>query len=242
MLTALIADDEYLARAYLRSLLEEQNVVVVGEASDAVEALEKVEMLKPQVIFLDIQMPGLNGLQLADALRRLDVSPLPIFVTGYSEHAVSAFERDAADYLLKPVSPERLLDALTRARRRLTPRTPQSVVTTSRIPVRGDYAIKLLRVEDLVCAISRDRKVYLRTRDGVEHRALHTLIQIEKVLPESQFYRIHDSSLVALDHVEELLFLGNHEYEVRLTGGIRLPVGRSRYTELRRHLGLERTA
>lgn len=240
MLTALIIDDEPLARSYLRSLLEEQNVLVVGEAEEAVEAMEKAEALLPQLVFLDIQMPGLNGLRLADALRKLDSPPVPIFVTGYSEHAASAFERDAADYLLKPVSPERLVDALTRARRRLTPRVAPDTSTISRIPVRGDYAIRLIRTDEIVCALARDRKVYLRTLDGVEHRGIHTLVQLEKLLPLQHFYRVHDSYLVALDRIEELLFLGNHDYEIRLTGGFRLPVGRSRYTELRRRLGLDR--
>ena len=134
------------------------------------------------------------------------------------------------------------MDALARARRRLPaplPAAPSEQVPISRIPVRGDYAIKLLRTEELLCALARERKVYLRTSDGVEHRALHTLVQLEKLLPEGRFFRVHDSYLVALDRVEELLFLGNHDYELRLTGGFRVPVGRSRYLELRRRLGLE---
>ena len=120
MLTVLIVDDEPLARAHLRRLLEEQEVTVLGEAANAAQALQFAEDLRPEVLFLDIQMPGLNGMQVASALLHLERAPLVVFVTGYSEHAVSAFDNAALDYLLKPVSPDRLAKTLVRARTQLS--------------------------------------------------------------------------------------------------------------------------
>ena len=118
-LTALIVDDEPLARAHLRRLLEAQHLSILGEAENVPEALQLTEDLRPDLLFLDIQMPGLSGMQAASALLHLAHAPLIIFVTGYSEHAVAAFEQDALDYLVKPVSPDRLTITLLRAKERL---------------------------------------------------------------------------------------------------------------------------
>jgi two-component system, LytTR family, response regulator len=248
-LTCLIVDDEPLARAYLRSLLADQGAEVVGEAEDAAEALRMADDLRPDVVLLDIQMPGLTGLQMATALMQSDGAPLIIFVTGFSEHAVAAFERDALDYLLKPVSPERLGMALQRARdrrrdmraladlrHRIAARSAQ-LPPLRRLPVRADFAVRLLRLEDIVLAMARDKRVFVRTASG-EHRTYYTLKQLESILPPDGFARIHDSFLVNLDAVEEVLLLGDHDYEVRLSDGQRLPVGRTRYAELLRRLGI----
>ena len=249
MLTALIADDEPLARAYLRRMLEAQDVTVADEAENGIEAMQRAEDLRPDLIFLDIQMPGLTGMQVASALIQLEHSPRIIFVTGYSEHAVTAFEHDALDYLVKPVSPDRLAKTLERARTHLSDSASreqtQERITERlreapplrRLPVREDYTVRLIRIEDLLCAAARDKRVYLRTAAG-EYRSYYTLSQLETLLPPEQFVRIHDSYLIPLARIEALDFLGNHSYSVRLSDGSHLPVGRTRYTELRRRLGL----
>ncbi|HLJ57318.1 MAG TPA: response regulator, partial [Chthonomonadaceae bacterium] len=118
----LIADDEMLARAHLRRMLEAQGETVVGEAEDVADLLKKAIDLRPDLIFLDIRMPGASGMEAAAALHALQNPPLIVFVTGYSEHALAAFERNAMDYLLKPVAPERLAKSLERARERLSDR------------------------------------------------------------------------------------------------------------------------
>jgi DNA-binding LytR/AlgR family response regulator len=250
MLRTLIVDDEPLARTHLRRLLEAQGVQVVGESESAAAALQLAEELRPDLLFLDIQMPGLTGMQMAGALLHLDSPPLLVFVTGYSEHAVAAFEHDALDYLVKPVSAQRLATTLVRARERLADnqerrRSEERVTERAaeapplrRLPVRADYAVRLIPVEEITCAVAREKRVIVRVKDG-EHRTYYTLTQLETLLPKEQFLRIHDSCLVNLDRVEELIFLGNHAYQVRLSGGQLLPVGRSRYPELRRRLGLE---
>jgi Response regulator of the LytR/AlgR family len=259
-LTALIADDEPLARAHLRRQLEAHQVKVIGEAGDAPETLRLAEDLKPDLLFLDIRMPGVSGLDLASALPHLDKPPLVVFVTGYSEHAVGAFERDALDYLLKPIAADRLLLTLSRARTRLADRrarrktaerTDETAAVAAviqparsplrRLPVRGDYAVRLIRVSDIICIVARDKRVYVQTTEG-EHRTYYTLTQLESLLPPDSFLRIHDSCIANLDLAEEILLLGNHSYELRLTDKRLLPVGRSRYTELQKRLGIVSSA
>lgn len=249
-MTALIVDDEPLARVHLRRLLEAQGVQVVGESENAARALEQAEDLRPDLLLLDIQMPGLTGIQMAGALLYLDPAPLLIFVTGYSEHAVAAFEHDALDYLVKPVSADRLAKTLVRARERLADvrarkearqRVVERAVAATplrRLPVRADYVVHLIRVEDIISAVAREKRVFVRTKGG-EYRTYYTLTQLEALLPKEQFLRIHDSCLINLDQAEELIFLGNHAYEVRLSTNQRLPVGRTRYAELQRRLGLD---
>jgi two-component system response regulator AlgR len=253
--TAVVVDDEPLPRLHLRRLLEQQGVSVVGEAADAGAALERTEALRPDVVLLDIQMPGVSGLQVASALALIDPPPLIVFVTGYTEHAVAAFERAALDYLVKPVSPERLLRTLTRIRSQRSLRSAhdqqrdavmeaaeqetRTMGPLQRLPVRGDYAVRLLRVEEIISAVARERRVFVRTKDGKEYRVHYSLTQLEQMLPAEDFVRVHDSWLVSADAVEELHFLGNHAYEVRLSDGQQAPVGRTRYALLRARLGLE---
>jgi len=249
-LTALIVDDERLARAYLKRLLESQSVEVVGEAENAAEALPLVQDLDPDLLFLDIRLPGLTGMQCASALLQLDTAPQIIFVTAYAEYTVDAFEHGALDYLVKPVPPERLAAALIRARERLTDlvsRQKASINTSAtgtsgaripRLPIRGDYGVRLVRVDEIIYATAREKRVFVSTAAS-EHRTFYTLTQLETLLPTEQFFRIHDAWIVNLDHIEELCFLGNHSYVIRLIDKHLVPVSRYRYAELQRWLGID---
>lgn len=282
-LTGMIVDDEPLARAHLSRLLKAQGVEIAAEADNVATALQLAEDLRPDIVFLDIQMPGLTGMQMAAALVHLDSPPLVVFVTGYSEYALDAFDRNALDYLVKPLSPDRLAQTLVRARERLAnrqarldsagvaeeptvapgvdaepsaaegagllselrseagPSGQKASTPLRRLPIRENYAVRLVRVEEILCAVAREKRVFVRTVGG-EHRTYYTLTQLETLLPPEQFLRIHDSCLIQVDQVEEILFLGNHTYRVRLSDGELLPVGRTRYPELQRRLGLDTDA
>ena len=175
-------------------------------------------------------------------------------MTGYSEYALAAFEKGALDYLVKPVTQERLSVALARLRERLADRqaraqeqqrvleqAEQDSTPLRSLPIRADYAVRFLALDNILCLFARDKKVYALTAEG-EHRTFYTLTQLESLLPPDRFVRIHDSSLVNLDAVVELLLLGDHTYEVRLSNRQRLRVGRTRYAELQRRLGLNHRA
>lgn len=240
---ALIVDDEPLARVYLRQLLEDQEVTILGEAESATQALQLNEDLQPEILFLDIQMPGLTGLQLAAALRQSCPKALIVFVTGYSQYAVTAFEHAVLDYLVKPVGSARLAQTLVRAHERLSaPRAVEAVepelplTPLRRLPIRQDYSVLLPRVEEVRYALAQDKRVVVHLTRG-EYRTYYTLAQLEQLLPTPLFLRIHDSCIVNLDTVEELLYLGSHSYGVRLTGGTQLPVSRTRFTALQARLG-----
>lgn len=257
MMTALLVDDEPLARVHLQRLLEVHETQIIGEADNAATALQLAEDLRPDLLFLDIQMPGLTGLQMAAAIQSLDTPPLLIFVTGYSEHALVAFEHDALDYLVKPVTPERLAKTMVRARARLSEREAKRQVretgpsnsqagneltigTTAplhRLPIREDFFVRFIPVDEIICAIARDKRVIVRTPEG-EHRTYYTLTQLESLLPSELFFRVHDSCLVNIDQIKELHILGSHSYAVKLTNGLQLPVSRSRYPLLQHRLGV----
>jgi DNA-binding LytR/AlgR family response regulator len=247
--TALVVDDEALARAHLSKLLAAQGVHILGEAGDGSEALRLAEDLQPDLLFLDIQMPGLTGMQLAGALQFSSANSHIVFVTGYSEHALQAFDHGALDYLVKPIAAERLAKTLARVRALLAspqrrqdiaqamPQTVAAGEPLQRLPIRTDYAVRLVRVEEIQWAKSQQKRVVIATKDG-EFPTYYTLTQLESLLPADQFFRIHDSCIVRLNLIEEILFLGNHTYGVLLTGGQELPVGRSRYAALQMKLGV----
>jgi two-component system LytT family response regulator len=249
-MTALIVDDEPLARVCLRRLLECQGLRVLGEAGDAAQALQLAQELRPDLLLLDVVMSGFTGLQLASALLNLGNPPLLIFVTAHLDYAASAFEQYAVDYLVKPVSAERLRRALGRAQVRLDMKAasrevrdpalarPATPPPLRWLPLRSGYSVHLIRVEEVIYVRTCDRRLFVHTKDE-EFRTYYTLKQLQELLPRDQFLRIHESCLVNLEKVEELLFLGNHTYEVRMIDEQRLPVGRSRYAELRRGLGLD---
>ena len=106
-----------------------------------------------------------------------------------------------------------------------------------RLPVRKDYTVRLLRLDEIICANARDKHVYVRTAEA-EERTCYTLTQLEALLPCENFFRIHDSCIINMDFLEEILLLGNHAYAVQLANGLQLPVGRTRYPELLKRLGL----
>jgi two-component system LytT family response regulator len=243
-LRAILIDDEELARAHLSKMLRVAGIDVVGEGESGVDALNLAESLRPDILFLDIQMPDMTGLQAAAAIENFEEPPRVVFVTGYSEYAIEAFERRAFDYLIKPVSPDRLARTIEHAKKHLatvksTVEKPidRELTPLQRLPVRTDFSIKLLKLEEIEYAVSRDKKVYVRT-SGVEHRTYYTLTQLETLLPAKDFMRIHASAMVRLSLIESVNFLGNHTYSVTLTGSVVVPLGRTYYADLQARLGL----
>jgi two-component system LytT family response regulator len=251
-LRAVIADDEPRARQFLERLLSEQaEIDVVGEAKGGAETLALVAKLSPDVVFLDIQMPDLSGLEVARHLRGPE-APVVVFVTAYDQHAVEAFEVAALDYLLKPIRRERLAEAVRRVAHEVrsgrrasgqhaalrsvlkSPEVQQGLEPLRRLPVRFRREVKLLDLEQVARIVSRDR-VVLACAEGREYLVDYTLQELEERLPPGQFVRAHRAALVNIDAIESY---GGEDgvLVLRLKDGTRIEASERRAAEVRRRL------
>ena len=236
MLKALVVDDEAPARSELRFLLAEAGgVEVVGEAGNAVEALQLIKAIPYDVIFLDINMPGLTGVQLAEVLAGLSRPPSIIFVTAHSEHAVKAFEVRATDYLVKPVEIERLRQAISR----LDPADEQAAAVIERIPVEKAGKKLLINVADILYVMAKDDYSYLYT-PADRYLSTISLAQLETKLEPAGFFRIHRRYLVNLARVKEVvpMYGGTLLLTLADDAATQIPVSRRRVPALKKALGL----
>jgi len=241
-LRVLVVDDEPMARArLLRMLGAEHGVQVLGECRTGAEAAAALAALKPDLVFLDIQMPGLDGfgaLHHAAAAWR----PQVVFVTAYAEHAVDAFELGAADYLLKPYSRERLQLSLERVRaaRQRAP-AGDGKQFPERLPVPAGHRLRMVPVETIDCVIAQLNYVELHV--GPERLTLReTMAAMELQLDPRRFVRIHRSRIVRIAAVSEIELLESGGYLVRLASGARLTSGPAYRERLRRAFGLRASA
>lgn len=243
----LLVDDEPWARQALHTGLKLiEGVDIVGDAANAIEALELIAALQPDLVLLDIEMPGLTGLemlaQLPDGLPR---QPLVIFVTAYSEYAVDAFEANALDYLLKPIRQERLAAAIDRAKERLAEKPPPGLDTLLRqvrpirkVAVKQGKRVLLLHRADLLYARMEDELLAVYAV-GTRYTVDRTLTQLEDLLEGGGFFRISRASLVNLDAVTEMYpWLASGTWRVKLTDGTELDVSRERAKALKDLVGL----
>jgi two-component system LytT family response regulator len=222
---ALIVDDEPLARRELRRLLTEFPwIEIVGEAGDVTEAASRIEALAPDLIFLDIQMPGGSGF---DLLARLDHVPRVIFTTAYDHHAVRAFEVNALDYLLKPIEPQRLAAALVRARSLPEDRSvelqPQDIL--ERLFVRDGDRCWFVPLRE-VCMLMAEGN-YVRLFWGQERPLLGRPLQsLEQRLDPKRFFRANRKQIINVDFIENVELGIGGQLHVRLRGGSEVEISR----------------
>ncbi len=233
-LTALVVDDEPLARDELTFLLGQcEGVEVAGEAEDAKSALGLLDEVCPDVVFVDLRMPGPDGIALAEAVRAKRPDAAVVVVSAHDDAALRAFEARVVDYLLKPVRLERLESALMRVRELGPQRTrPEEPLTRLAIKRRGGYVV--VDVEDVVYFEMRDELVWAVTAD--DRYALDlTMSAVEKRLPESLFFRSHRSVLVRLDHIQKIQPAGPGSFELVLDHpeSPRVPLARERARTLK---------
>jgi two-component system, LytTR family, response regulator len=224
---ALIIDDERLARNELRRLLEAVgDVEIVGEARDADDALAQIARLSPELLFLDVQMPGCNGFEL---LERLDDAPSVIFTTAYDHYALRAFEVSALDYLVKPISPTRLAAAVAKAAARTPAAEPgdleRPLRRTQRIFVRDGERCWFVPIEDIVLIESEGNYARLYF---AEHRPLlpRSLNAIGDRLDPALFFRANRRQIINLERIESLAPWPNDGYLVKLGGGLEVEMSR----------------
>ncbi len=226
----LIADDEPVARLVLRELLEAwPGIQIAGEASTGLEAVEQAARLRPDVILLDLEMPGLTGFQVARRLRA-GGKPLLIFVTAYQKHALEAFDAGAVDYLLKPVRSDRLEVALGKARAQLAgmPGADPAVEprkTAGKIVGRLGGEMHLLDAAEVIAFQAEGDVVYIVTAKG-RFYANHTLRSLEEKLPPHQFRRIHRATIINADHIRKISPLSSKRWMLRMTNGMEFVVSK----------------
>jgi two-component system LytT family response regulator len=250
-LRILIVDDEPLARARARRMLDGlEDADVVGEAGSAAQARQRITELRPDLLLLDIQMPGEDGFEL---LEGLDPRPAVVFVTAFDHYAVRAFEENAVDYLLKPFRRERLVESLARVRqelarpeelsRRLTEllggldRAPTSN-TLERFTVRVGNRQLILKADEVLWFGAEEKLVFAATATD-RHYVNFTLDQLERRLDPKRFARVHRSAIVNLDHAAALRpgFAGTYRLQLKDEARTEVPVSRARARMLRERLG-----
>jgi two-component system LytT family response regulator len=239
-ITILIVDDEPIARAGLRDMLAAVDwVTCVGEAASGPAAVEAINRLRPELVFLDVQMPGMLG---TDVLRNLDHQPFVVFTTAYAQHAVTAFELGALDYLLKPFGAERLLTALERVRAAFGEPSATSPVDRarealssgpmSRLFVRSGRSIVPILVSNVSWFEALGDYVAAHV-DGRKHVLHLSLNRLETRLDPAKFARIHRTHIVNLDCVAAFRRVAKDRLVAELTDGTRLAVSRQKAQDLR---------
>lgn len=213
---ALIVDDERLARKELRSLLAEHAIIeVIGEAENVEQALALIPTIEPDVVFLDIQMPGESGFNL---LEKIEPTFKIIFVTAFDAYAIRAFEVNALDYLLKPINPTRLAQAIERlsASDHLSEQPVRKLEYDDRLFVESGERSRFLKIASIVYISAADDYSEVITDDGQKSLVLKSLREWEERLPEKHFTRIHRSAIVNLEYVEKIEGWFNRSYRIYL--------------------------
>lgn len=231
----ILVDDEPLAREKLRGFLEsEPDFEVIGECRDGAEAIQAIQRERPELVFLDVQMPELDGFEVLDRLDR-ERLPAVIFVTAYNQYALQAFEVHALDYLLKPFDRERLRKALARVRERrradeLKTRLQALLEERARYPdrleVKSSGRVRILKVDEIDWIDAAGNYVKIHAR-GETLTLRETMGRIEERLDPRRFMRIHRSTIVSIERIRELRQQQHGDYVVVLEGGQRLTLSRS---------------
>jgi len=242
-LRALVVDDEPLARQTLRSLLErEEDVEVVGECGDGPAAVEALRAGRPDLLFLDIQMPELDGFGVLREVRNLQV-PAVVFVTAFGQHAVQAFDEEATDYLVKPFDDDRFGRALDRvrsriedARRHASPEQ-QPGRWLERFAVECMGRISIVPVDTVQWIEAQDYYVQIHA-DGKEHLLRESLRNLESRLDPRRFARVHRSAIVNVGCVKQLRRRTHGEYALLLEDGTELKLSRTHRDQLQLLLGM----
>jgi two-component system LytT family response regulator/two-component system response regulator LytT len=261
-----VVDDEQLAREELCFLLSQAGgVEIVGQAGDGVQALQLCQDLQPDLLFLDVQMPGLTGFEVARRLLDAQIMPAVVFVTAFDQYAIEAFTVNAVDYLLKPVDPDRLEQALDRTRRRvgtdagsaasapgspvrLSPDDLERVIEAvqarqgrrDQIAVKAGERFVLVQAPDIVYASLVDESIVVVTNTVSGTSNYRTLDELQARLDPAVFWRVHRSHLVNITNIKEIVpwFSRNYILKMKDPKATEIPVSRSQTKRLREYLQL----
>lgn len=241
---AIIIEDEELGRLLIKNYLKEQTEVeIIGECENGFEGIKAIQELKPNLVFLDIQMPKLNGFEM---LEILDEKPEIIFTTAFNQYAIQAFELNAIDYLLKPFSKDRLLEALQKAIKRIQSSEPvnESIKQLvqhpideiiERVVVKSNTKISVIPVEKIRYIEAQDDYVMIYSSEG-KHLKQATMKYFEQHLDQKQFMRVHRSYIIRFDQVVQLEPYGKDSYIAKLKDGPAVPISKSGFRSLKEKL------
>ena len=243
---ALIVDDERLARKELLKLLEEHpSIEIAGEAQNADEAEQMITDLNPDLLFLDIQMPKINGFEM---LELIDQKPAVIFITAYDSFAIKAFEANAIDYLLKPVAEERFQTAILKWKSKMTPSSPEpmekvlnemsaSTAQQNRIVVKTGSKVKIIPVHEIQYIEAEDDFVKVTTQEG-SFLKNKTMNFYEQSLDPAQFVRVHRSYIIHINQITKIEPYQKETHLAILRSGQQIPVSKTGYAKLKVILGI----
>lgn len=244
MLKAIIIDDEPLGRSIINEYLQQQqHIQIVEECNDGFEGLKAIQQHQPDLIFLDIQMPKINGFEM---LELVDKPLKVIFTTAFDEYAIKAFEMNAIDYLLKPFSKERFAEALEKAIGQIQTsyikqqdflETIDNPAARSRVVVKTGNKIKIIPVNDIRYLEAADDYVKIHTADGAFLKN-KTMAFFEKNLSEINFVRTHRSYLINIAEITRIDLHEKENYIAILKDGTKIPVSKSGYVKLKGMLGI----
>jgi two-component system response regulator LytT len=258
-LRVMVVDDEQLAREELCFLLGQSGgIEIVGQATDGVQALRLCGELQPDLLFLDVQMPGLTGFEVARQLIEAQLLPPLVFVTAFDQYAIEAFSVNAVDYILKPVDPDRLEQALDRARRRvaseqaaklpLSPADLERVIDAvqarhgrrDQIAIRVGERFVLVQAQEIVHASLVDEAIVVVTNTVSGTSNHRTLDELQASLDPAVFWRVHRSHLVNITNIKEIVpwFSRNYILKMKDPKATEIPVSRSQTKRLREYLQL----
>ncbi|MBD1426320.1 LytR/AlgR family response regulator transcription factor [Sphingobacterium arenae] len=245
MIKTIIIDDEPLARMVIAEYLQSyQDIQIVAECGDGFEGAKMIQQMHPDLIFLDIQMPKLTGFEM---LEILDEMPNVIFTTAFDEFAIKAFEKNAVDYLLKPISKVRFEQALTKFRNNFQGNMPkeasakiqavQDEETLERIVVKNGSQIKIIPIQQVVFLEAYDDYVKIHTKDGMFLKN-KTMSSFEKQLDPKQFVRVHRSFIAKVDQLAKIEPMEKESYIATLLTGEKINISKSGYARLKQIIGL----
>jgi two-component system response regulator LytT len=252
---AVVVDDEQLAREELCYMLDQVGgVEVIAQAGNGVEAIAIIERFTPEVVFLDVQMPGLNGFEVAHRLIQTGRTPNIIFVTAFDRHAIEAFEVNAVDYLLKPVDASRLEQALEKARKRvaaaeaplngqlerLVELMAERQNKRERLAVKVGERFLLVQADEIIYASLTDDSINIVTNQFAGTSNFRTLDELQARLDPGIFWRVHRSHLVNINKVKEIVpwFSRNYILRMKDAKATEIPVSRAQTKRLREYLRL----
>ncbi|MCM3354139.1 DNA-binding response regulator [Bacillus halotolerans] len=239
MLRVLIVDDEILARDELAYLLKRTNEELeINEAENIESAFDQMMDQKPDLLFLDVDLSGENGFDIAKRLKNMKNPPAIVFATAYDQYALKAFEVDALDYLTKPFDEERVRQTMKKykkVKREIDEPEQISHASQHKLALSVGESIVIVDTKDIIFAGTEDGHVHVKTFD-VSYSVNDTLVVIEKKLPETDFLRVHRSFVVNTEYIKEIQPWFNSTYNLIMKDGSKIPVSRTYAKELKKLL------